>query len=246
MTIDLSGQTVLVTGASRGIGKAVSLALADSGARVAAHYNRNEPDAAPRIVPFRADLASLSETDRLFDAVIAEFGRVDALVLNAGVAVAAPMEAPTEQWSAAWDMTMHVNLRSSEHLTRRMRNHVRDREGKGRIIYVASRAAFRGDTPDYLAYASSKAGMVALARSVARGCGPEGLRAFVVAPGFTRTDMAQDFIDRYGEDYALRSVATERLTEPSDIAPIVTLLASGLADHATGCTIDVNAASYVH
>ena len=111
---------------------------------------------------------------------------------------------------------------------------------------MASRAAFRGDTPDYMAYAASKAGVVALTRSIARGLGKEGITAFVLAPGFVKTDMAQDFIDQYGESVVLDDLALDRLTEPADLAPLAVLLASGLMDHATGCTIDVNAGSYVH
>ena len=118
--------------------------------------------------------------------------------------------------------------------------------GGGRIINISSRAAFRGDQPDYIAYAASKGGMVALTRSIARGFGKQGVVAFNVAPGFTRTAMAQDFIDQYGEDYAVSDIALTRLTEPKDIAPTVVFLASGLADHATGATIDINAGSYVH
>ena len=111
---------------------------------------------------------------------------------------------------------------------------------------IASRAAFRGDTPEMLAYAASKAGLVALMRSIARGLGKQGVKAFVVAPGFTRTDMAAAFVEAYGEAHAVSDLALDRMTEPEDIAPLVTLLASGLADHATGGTFDVNAGSYVH
>ena len=88
--------------------------------------------------------------------------------------------------------------------------------------------------------------MVALTRSIARGFGKQNIVAFNVAPGFTRTAMAQDFIDQYGEDYAVSDIALTRLTEPKDVAPTVVFLASGLADHATGATIDINAGSYVH
>jgi NAD(P)-dependent dehydrogenase (short-subunit alcohol dehydrogenase family) len=87
--------------------------------------------------------------------------------------------------------------------------------------------------------------MVALSRSIARGCGKQGVKSFVIAPGFTRTEMADEFIARYGEDYAMKDVALDRMTEPRDIAPLVVFLASGLADHCTGTSIDVNAASYV-
>ena len=86
---------------------------------------------------------------------------------------------------------------------------------------------------------------MALTRSIARAFGKEGIYAFAVAPGFTRTEMAQDFIDQYGEEIALRDNALGRFTEPDDVAPTVVFLASGLADHATGTTVDVNAASYV-
>lgn len=252
MQVDVSNQTVLVTGASRGIGRAISLQFADAGATVAAHYfqhrERAEELAAAhpdRIVPFQADLANPSECVDLFGRVLERFGRVHTLVNNAGVAVSMPMRMDLSKWGDAWERTVGVNLRAAELLCRQAILHFREHDG-GRIINIASRAAFRGDTPEYMTYAASKGGLVALTRSIARGFGKDRVRAFVVAPGFVRTDMAQDFIDVYGEEYALRGVATERLTEPSDVAPTVVFLASGLADHATGTTIDVNAASYVH
>ena len=245
MTIDLSGKTILVTGAGRGIGKAITSSLLDAGATVAAHFGSTVPTEHPRCAHYQADLVSIADVAQLFAMVEEDHGRIDGLVLNAGVAISAPINSGTDAWLEAWDRTMRVNLRATEYLTRRMIAHTAGRDGVGRIVYVASRAAFRGDTPDYLAYAASKAGVVAIARSVARGCGREGLRSFVVAPGFTRTDMAADFIEAYGEDYATQNLATERLTEPEDIAPTVTFLLSGYADHATGATIDINAASYV-
>jgi NAD(P)-dependent dehydrogenase (short-subunit alcohol dehydrogenase family) len=97
-----------------------------------------------------------------------------------------------------------------------------------------------------MAYGASKSGLIGLNGSIARGFGKDNITSFVIAPGFTRTDMAQEFIDEYGEEYALSDIALNRLTEPGDIAPMVVLLSSGLADHATGTSIDVNAGSYVH
>jgi NAD(P)-dependent dehydrogenase (short-subunit alcohol dehydrogenase family) len=173
------------------------------------------------------------------------YGRLDALVLNAGVARSTPLGAATAAWSDDWDETMHVNLRAPELLCRYALAHFQGRGG-GRILSVASRAAFRGDTPDYMTYAASKAGLVALTRSIARGFGGDGVKAFTIAPGFTRTDMAQDFIDEYGEEHATKDLALDQLTEPADVASVVVFLASGQADHATGTTIDVNAGSYVH
>ena len=249
--MDLSGKTVLVTGASRGIGFAIARHMADAGAAVAAHFYENGDRitdlagrTSGRIERFQADLARTSECERLFGEVVDRMGGVDVLVNNAGVAVYAPLNAPIEEWEKAWDLTIGVNLRAAELLCRLAISHFRE-HGGGRIINIASRAAFRGDVPEYMTYAASKGGLVALTRSIARGCGAEGIRAFVVAPGFVRTDMAQDFIDEFGEAHAMKDLATDRLTEPDDVAPTVVFLASGLADHATGCTIDINAASYV-
>lgn len=251
MKIDLTGQAALVTGGSRGIGAALVRAFAGAGARVAVHYGRERERAEALAAEvgggaeaFGAELGDAAACGRLWEEVVGRFGRVDVLVNNAGVAAASPLEGSAERWAADWDRTMAVNLRASGLLCRSALAHFRERGG-GRIVNVASRAAFRGDAPDYLAYAASKAGMVALTRSIARAFGGDGVMAFVVAPGFTRTEMAQDFIDRYGPEIAMRDNALGRYTEPEDVAPTVVFLASGLADHATGTTVDINAASYV-
>jgi len=252
MHIDLSDRVVLVTGASRGIGRATALAFAEAGATVAVHYARSE-EAAGEVAEMcghgaetvQADLRDLEATDRLFPAVVEAMERVDVLVNNAGVAQSAPLSDNTAAWSDAWSQTMAVNLRAPELLCRHAISHFRA-TGGGRIVNVASRAAFRGDTPDYMAYAASKAGVVALTKSIARGFGGDDITAFAVAPGFTRTDMAQDFIDTYGEDYVTSDLALSSLTEPKDVAPTIVFLASGHADHATGTSVDLNAGSYVH
>lgn len=252
MQIDLSNTSVLVTGASRGIGAAIARAMGKAGARVAIHYReqRQKAEALAGQIgagaeAFQADLCRAEECAALWNTMAARFGRVSTLVNNAGIALSSPLESGTGEWLQAWDTTMAVNLRAPAILSRLAIGHFVDRGG-GRIINISSRAAFRGDQPPYLAYAASKGGMVALTRSIARGFGKSGVLAFNVAPGFTRTEMAQDFIDQYGEDYASSDIALRRLTEPDDVAPIVVFLASGLADHSTGCTIDVNAGSYVH
>jgi 3-oxoacyl-[acyl-carrier protein] reductase len=252
MQIDLSNTSVLVTGASRGIGAAVARAMGKAGARVAIHYRDQRQRAAALAEQigataelFQADLAKAEECATLWHSVIARFGRVNTLVNNAGIAIASPLESPMEDWLQAWDTTLAVNLRAPAILSRLAVGHFQA-QGGGRIINISSRAAFRGDQPPYLAYAASKGGLVALTRSIARGFGKAGIVAFNVAPGFTRTDMAKDFLEEYGEDYVAGDIALRRLTEPEDIAPFVVFLASGLGDHATGCTVDVNAGSYVH
>lgn len=252
MQIDLSNTSVLITGASRGIGAAVARAMGAAGAKVALHY-RDQRERATALAAeigasaevFQADLSKVEDCVALWKAVTARFGRVDTLVNNAGVAISSPLDGANQDWLQGWETTMAVNLRAPSLLCKLAIEHFLHKGG-GRIINISSRAAFRGDQPPYLAYAASKGGLVALTRSIARAFGKAGIVAFNIAPGFTRTDMAQDFLDQYGEDYVASDIALRRLTEPDDIAPFVVFLASGLGDHSTGCTIDVNAGSYVH
>jgi 3-oxoacyl-[acyl-carrier protein] reductase len=250
MNVDLTGQRALVTGASRGIGRAIATALAASGARVVAHYGSRRAGAEAAIEgaagcrAIGADLSDARACARLVEDAADALGGIDLLVNNAGVALESPLDKPLDAWLRDWNATLSVNLTAVAILVRETMPRFRD-AGGGRVVFIASRAAFRGDTPEYLAYAASKGGMVALARSIARGMGSEGVKAFVVSPGFTRTEMAEAFIAEYGEDYAMKDMVLDRMTEPRDIAPLVVFLASGLADHCTGTTIDVNAASYV-
>ncbi len=252
MTIDLSNLNILVTGASRGIGRAICKQLAISGARLAIHYNQQSDEAnklarevGNKSIAFKADLTHPKDAIQLYNDVIEEFGHLDVLINNAGIALSTEIDTDDLVWIAAWRQTMQVNLEACALLTKKIIPQFISRGG-GIIINIASRAAFRGDTSDYLAYAASKGGMVAFTRSIARAYGKQNIKAFTIAPGFVRTDMAQEFMDQYGESYALDDIALSQLTQPQDLAPIITLLASGMADHATGCTIDVNAGSYVH
>ena len=256
MTVDLEGRVALVTGASRGIGRAIARRMAEAGAAVAVHYgqSRGAADALADEIgggarAFGADLSRPGAAHELWTDVLDHFGRIDVAAANAGVFESAPLDLATDDWLAAWDRTMAVNLRSVAEIGRAAALHARDRraEGEGgvtvRLVTVSSRAAFRGDDPDYLAYAASKGGVVALTKSLARAGG--GLAAFGVAPGFTRTDMAADYLAEHGDRAVLRDAGLDRVTEPDDVAPTVVFLASGLADHATGTTVDINAATYV-
>ena len=253
MYINLSGLNILVTGASRGIGKALATKLAEAGATIAVHYNKNVRDAenlahilGNESKAFQADLSKKDEASKLFERVTLEMGSIEILINNAGVAKSVSVSSKDDEWTAAWDETMMVNLNSAAILSKKAVQHFLERKAAGRIINIASRAAFRGDEAEYIAYAASKAGLVSLTRSIAKSFGKEGVKAFVIAPGFVRTDMSQEFMQQYGEEHTKGDLALERLTEPKDIAPLVTFIASGMADHATGATFDVNAGSYLH
>ncbi|MBI5218821.1 MAG: SDR family oxidoreductase [Bacteroidia bacterium] len=250
MEMNLKNLNVLVTGASSGIGKAIAEAMGHSGARIAVHYNHHKKSAeniARQIgnnsSAFGADLENPDHCEKLFNNVVKEFGHIDVLVNNAGAVIMSPLENDT--WIHDWDKTMAINLRAVGILCRLAIQHFKSRKS-GRIINIASRAAFRGDTPELLAYAASKAGIVALSKSIARGFGKNGITCFVLAPGWVRTNRIKKSIKKYGENYILQDIALDKLTEPKDVASIAAFLAGGLADHATGTTIDINAASYVH
>lgn len=252
MKIELAGKIALVTGASRGIGKAIAMSLAGAGATVAVHYNKNTAQAEAVVselgnqaAAFQSDLLRVEACEALLQNVMKAYGRIDILVNNAGIAQFVHPSEPTSTWVRVWEETMALNARATALLCRQAISYFQA-QGEGRIINIASRAAFRGDTAEYMSYAASKGAVVSLTRTIARAYGKDGIKAFVVAPGFVRTDMAQDAVDSYGEEFILGDLALNNLTEPEDVAPVVTLLASGLADHATGTSIDINAGSYVH
>jgi NAD(P)-dependent dehydrogenase (short-subunit alcohol dehydrogenase family) len=253
MYINLSGLNILVTGASKGIGKSIASKLAEAGATIAVHYNKNmrEAENLAHVLgnesrAFQADLSKPDEASNLFDRVILEMGSIEILINNAGIAKAADIDAKEAEWMKVWNETLQVNLTSAGVLCKKVIEHFLKRNSAGRIINITSRAAYRGDTAEYLAYAVSKAGLVSLTKSIARAYGKDGVKAFNIAPGFVRTDMAKEIMEKYGAEHATSDISLERMTEPKDIAPMVTFLASGMADHATGSTIDMNAASYIH
>ena len=251
MKIDLSNKTILVTGSNSGIGNAIAQELLNAGAKVALHFNSNS-DGVSKLKEqfsdqcelFQADFNNVHETIKLFEDVLSWGDTLDVLINNAGTAIMNSVNLDDETWINNWNTIMNINLLAAGVLSKKALEHFKTKNS-GRIINIASRAAFRGDTPDYLAYAASKAGMVALIRSIARGFGKDGITAFSIAPGFTRTAMAQKSIDKYGEDFVIKDIALNELTEPKDIAPIVTLICSGKFDHGTGSNIDINAGSYV-
>jgi len=247
--IDFAGKVILVTGGSRGIGAATVRAVAGAGARTIVHYatNRSAADklvaeiGAERAVAIGADLNDPDATERLWDQAVAWQGRVDVLVNNAGIYEHADPDGDLGPWQTAWQRVLQVNLVAPAQLCRRAVAHFRE-HGGGIVVNVASRAAFRGEPYDAMNYAASKGGLVALTRSLARAHGHEKILAYGVAPGFTATEMAE-----LGGDLTevRRQIPMGDLAPPEDVANVIAFLASGLAPHATGTTVDVNGASYV-
>jgi NAD(P)-dependent dehydrogenase (short-subunit alcohol dehydrogenase family) len=249
--IDLSGKVILVTGGPGGIGDVIVRQLAAAGAKVAIHYNKSAAKAEKLVhevgngaKSFCADLSKPKNGVRLFGEVLEAFGRVDVLVNNAGVYLKSPNDENIDAWLASWNTTIAVNLTSAGVLCREAVNYFK-KSGGGRIVHIASRAAFRGDYADYFAYAASKGGMVALSKTIARAYGKDNIKSFVVAPGFVRTPIIDEYIKEHGDEKIMKELSLKELTKPEDVAPTVVFLASGLMDHATGCSVDINAASYV-
>ncbi len=252
MLIDLTEKKILVTGASRGIGYAIAEQLLSSGATVALHYFTNgssleslQTQYTNKAFALKANLESEAETVQLVAQAYQQMNGLNVVVNNAGIAILSDPEKDWASWAADWNKTMQVNLTATALICHECLP-IFEAQKEGIMVNISSRAAFRGDTKEYMAYAASKGGMVALTRSIARGYGKANIKAFTIAPGFTRTDMAEDFITEYGEDYVLNDISLPQLTLPKDLAPMIALLCSGMANHATGATIDMNAGSYVH
>jgi NAD(P)-dependent dehydrogenase (short-subunit alcohol dehydrogenase family) len=175
---------------------------------------------------------------------VKHFEKIDVVILNAGVFLSHSSRSDPKYWLAVWKKTMAINLDSVGLLTKLGLDHFL-KVGEGRFVYIGSRAVFRGETEEYLAYAASKGGLTSLARSVARSFGKQNIKSFIVSPGFTRTQMAESFTKTYGEERVLNEIALNSLTTPEDLAPLIGLMCSGGMDHATGATIDVNAGSHI-
>lgn len=251
MHLDLSGKKIIVTGANSGIGFAISESLLKSGASVALHHNSGKKGIElllkkyKNATYFQADLSETENCISFFEKIENQFGKIDMLVQNAGIFEEHPTQTSNEKWLETWQKTIKINLDAVGILTKLAIEHYKKNQG-GRIVYIASRAAFRGETEENLAYAASKGGVVSLARTVARSFGKYGITSFILAPGFTQTPMAEEYILNHGIESLINESSIKKLTQPEDISPIVTLIAAGLMDHATGSTIDFNAGSYIH
>ena len=228
---------ILITGTSRGIGAAAMTAL-EGRARVLGHATSGDERTVAADFSAHGAAAGLwaEALDRLD-------GRVDVLVNNAGVFEANPLKGG--DWSADWQRTMQINLTASAELCRLAVLHWQRRESPGRIVNVASRAAYRGDSPDHWHYAASKGGMVALTKTIARAYAAQGILAFAVCPGFVQTGMAEDYLESRGGEALLADIPLGRVAAPDEIAAMIAWLALDAPASMTGAVLDANGASYV-
>ena len=255
VTIDLGGAVALVTGSSRGIGARVALMLASANAQVAVHCHESRAaavrvareiqkatgQAAPIV---SADLTHEEGRRSLYRKVSRRLGPPALLVHNAAIYVRNPFEETDDvAFLARWRRTMAVNLEAAAHLTLLALPAMR-KAGFGRIVMVSSRAAFRGET-DCADYAASKAGMVNLARSLARNEGRHGITANSVCPGWVETDMAARDLAAHGESIRLE-IPLGRVATPDDVAGAVLFLVSPLGSYVNGAAIPLNGGSFLH
>jgi len=231
---------ILVTGSTRGIGAASVQALDKRGARVIGHGRT----ASASVIA--ADLSDPAGADRLWAAALERLdGRIDVIVNNAGIFEPIAVDAALDDWHAGWGKTMQINLQASADLCRSAVLHFRARGDGGRIVNVASRAAYRGDSPAHWHYAASKAGMVGMTKSIARGFARENILAFTVCPGFVMTGMAEDYLASRGGDKLLADIPLGRVADPAEVASAVAYLALEAPASMTGAVIDINGASFV-
>jgi len=228
---------ILITGSSRGIGAAIFSAL--EGHNLVGQSTRGGDRAVA------ADFSDPDQVNALWREAMERLeGRIDVLINNAGIFEATPIEQSDEDWLAGWERTMQVNLTASAALCRLAVLHFREKGG-GRIVNVSSRAAYRGDSPQHWHYAASKAGMIAMTKSIARGYAGENILAFGVCPGFTMTGMAEDYLASRGGEKLLADIPLGRVASAEEVAETVRWLAVDAPASATGAVIDVNGASYV-
>jgi len=249
--IDLTGKVVLITGAGGEIGSTTARTVAGAGAEVVLHDVNDSAlatisgELGATAHTLTADLSDPIATGELWDRAVAMHGRIDVLVNMAGVYLPAPIDEPVEKWVGAWDRSLAINLVSPGVLCRGAVRTFSGQPNGGIVINIASRAAFRGEDPDYWHYAAAKAGIVAMTKTIARHYGRQGVTAFAIAPGYVDTAFNQAFRDEFGVEVAAADTGLGEVAMPQDIANVIAFLASGLARHATGTTIDVNGASYV-
>ncbi len=237
----LAGKVALITGATRGIGRAIALAYAAEGANVAFTYLSSEAAAQEltaeltargvKAVGYRSDAASYEEAHTLATEVAKEFGRIDILVHNAGITRDTLLMRMSEEM---WDTVINTNLKSAFNITHAVAPLMARQRG-GSIIYMSSVVGIGGNAGQ-ANYAASKAGLIALAKSVAKEFGARGVRANCIAPGFIQTDMTAVLSDEIRASF-VENISLRRAGTPEDVAGVALFLGSSLSAYVTGQTI---------
>ncbi len=248
----LAGQTVLVTGASRGIGAAIVERLAAEGARPIIHCGRDRLRAEALLdriggvgAIVQADLTrSAGAFDLWRDAEAKADGRIHALINNAGVRTEIGIDADTDAWTEAWRKEFQVNVFAAADLCKEALRHFKS-HGGGRIVNMGSRAGQRGYVEEAMPYGASKAALVNLTKSIARSFGKDGVVAVAIAPGWVRTDMADAFITAHGKATAVADIPIGEMAEPSEVAELVAFALLPSQASLNGATLDVNGGSYI-
>lgn len=232
---------ILLTGASRGIGAAAKQKLEERGAAVIGQATL------PRDTnTVGVDFADPSAPQELWNAALERHeGEIDVLINNAGVFMPNPIETSDIAWLDGWEHTVRINLTASAQLSRFAIQHWQKRGVSGRIVHVASRAGHRGDSPAHWHYAASKGGMLAMHKTIARAYAKESIFSFAIAPGFTDTAMADDYLESRGGAGLLADIPLGRVAEPEEVASMIAWCALDAPPSMTGATLDVNGASYV-
>jgi NAD(P)-dependent dehydrogenase (short-subunit alcohol dehydrogenase family) len=252
VVLDLTGKVVLITGASRGIGREAALRMAAAGASVGVNYHVHESGArevveeigADRAIALRADVANAEDVRRMVEETVGRFGRLDVLVNNAATFELNRFDRDDyEGWQRGWQRTFALNVFGAANAAFLAMRAMRE-TGGGKIINVASRAAFRGET-EFADYGASKAALVNLTRSIARACARDNITATCVAPGFIETEMARSELEAHGEEIVAQ-IPLGRVGTAGDVASVILFLASPMADYLNGATIDVNGGSWFH
>ena len=232
--------SILLTGASRGIGAATAEALTARGAVVIGQSARP----APGLIP--VDFTEPQAPQMLWEAALdAAGGAIDVLVNNAGLFAANPLDGSDIAWLDGWEDTLRINLTAAAQLSRFAVRHWQERGAGGRIVHVASRAGHRGDSPAHWHYAAAKGGMLALHKTIARGYASQGILSYAIAPGFTDTGMAEDYLASRGGPGLLADIPLGRVATADEIATMIVFCALDAPPSMTGATLDANGASYV-
>lgn len=250
--MNFQNKKVLITGGSRGIGRATAIAFAERGAAVAINFV-NDRDAASQTIQamqgdghiaIKADISQPRAAEWLVKSVVENLGGLDVLVNNAGIYKAHPISDSTyEQWQMAWRHTMQVNLFGAANMSFCAAQQM-IQQGGGRIVNVSSRGAFRGE-PEHTAYGASKAGMNAMSQSMAQELAKHNIFVGVVAPGFVETDMAATILESEAGEAIKQQSPLGRVAKPKEVAKAILFLASEGTEFMTGAILDVNGASYL-